>query len=72
LIGKIIHEAPGLLNKAPLFTPIDRVDEVSANRKLQLNETLTHLPEVPTNRIPAKELQASTINEIYEKLMAHV
>ena len=69
-IRKIIHEAPTLLNKAPLFTPIDRVDEVSANRQLQLNEALTQLPEVPTNRIPAKELQASTINEIFEKLMA--
>lgn len=70
-IRKIIHEAPQLLEKVPLFTPIDRVDEVTANRQLQLNESLTHLPEPPQNRVAAKELQASSIDEIYERLMAH-
>lgn len=69
-IRKIIREAPTLLNKAPLFTPIDRVDEVAANRQLQLNEPLSKLPEAPTNRIAAKELQASPIQDIYDKLIA--
>ncbi len=69
-IRKIIREAPTLLNKAPLFTPIDRVDEVAANRQLQLNEPLSKLPEAPTNRIAAKELQASSIQDIYDKLIA--
>jgi glycine dehydrogenase len=70
-IRKIIREAPQLLHKAPLFTPIDRVDEVTANRQLQLNESLTHLPEPPQNRVAAKELQASSIEDIYQKLLAH-
>lgn len=69
-IRKILREAPSLLDKAPLFTPIDRVDEVAANRQLQLNEPLSKLPEAPTNRIAAKELQASSIQDIYEKLVA--
>jgi glycine dehydrogenase len=71
-IRKIISEAPLLLEKAPVFTPIDRVDEVTANRKLQLNESLTHLPEPPQNRVAAKELQASSIDDIYQKLLAQV
>jgi glycine dehydrogenase len=69
-IRKIIREAPTLLNKAPLFTPIDRVDEVAANRQLQLNESLSSLPKAPSNRIAAKDLQASPIQDIYDKLIA--
>ena len=69
-IRKIIRETPQLLAKVPIFTPIDRVDEVTANRQLQLNESLTQLPEPPENRISAKELQASTVDEIYKKLLA--
>jgi len=69
-IRNIIRVAPQLLDKAPIFTPIDRVDEVTANRQLQLNESLTQLPNPPMNRIAAKELQASTIDEIYQKLLA--
>jgi len=59
------------LEKVPVFTPIDRVDEVTANRQLQLYESLTHLPEPPQNRVAAKELQASSIEDIYQKLLAH-
>ncbi|MCB1120056.1 MAG: aminotransferase class V-fold PLP-dependent enzyme [Verrucomicrobiae bacterium] len=69
-IRKLIREAPQLLQMAPVFTPIDRVDEVAANRQLQLNEKLTHLPEPPVNRIAARELQASSIEDIYNKLIA--
>ena len=69
-IRKILREAPHLSDKAPFFTPIDRVDEVTANRNLQLREDLTVLPKIPTNRIAAKELQAISIEEICEKLLA--
>tara|TARA_Y100000588_G_scaffold218514_1_gene232325 strand:- start:1783 stop:4785 length:3003 start_codon:yes stop_codon:yes gene_type:complete len=71
-IRKIIRQAPELLDKAPLFTPIDRVDEVTANRNLQLNEELTALPKIPANRIAAKELQSSSIEDISEKLLSLV
>jgi glycine dehydrogenase len=70
-IRKIIREAPQLLEKVPLFTPIDRVDEVAANRQPQLNESLNQLPGIPTNRIAAKELQSSSIEDIYNKLLTH-
>jgi glycine dehydrogenase len=71
-IKKLITEVPQLLEQVPVFTPIDRVDEVTANRQLQLNEQLTHLPEPPQNRIAAKVLQASSIEEITQKLLAHL
>ena len=37
-IYRIIQERPEVLGKVPLFTPVDRVDEVEANRKLTLSE----------------------------------
>ena len=38
---------PEVLRSAPHFTPIDRVDEVGANRNLCLREKLEHLPSPP-------------------------
>ena len=69
-IQRLIREAPELLHKVPLFTPIDRVDEVAANRQLQLHETLNQLPNIPSNRIAAGELQSSSIDEIFQNLLA--
>jgi len=68
-ILKIIHEKPEVLQNVPLFTPVDRVDEVSANRNPQLFEPLTQLPELPTNRVIAAELQAMAIEDIYQKIL---
>ncbi|MBC9868376.1 MAG: hypothetical protein F7O42_10950 [Opitutae bacterium] len=71
-ILQIIREHPEILNKVPLFTPVDRVDEVAANRQLQLQEPLSGLPKIPVNRIPAPELQAHSIDEIYRKILDQV
>ena len=38
------RDLPQAIKSAPHFTPIDRVDEVSANRNLCLREKLDHLP----------------------------
>ncbi len=65
----IIRKHPDVLHKVPLFTPVDRVDEVAANRQLQLREPLSRLPNIPVNRIPAPELQAHSIDEIYRKIL---
>ena len=50
-IKRLIMSTPEVLNTAPHFTPIDRVDEVSANRNLILMEEINHLPPLPFNRI---------------------
>ncbi len=69
-IKKLITECPQAVVNAPHFTPVDKVDEVTANRNLILSEDLQTLPTLPSNRIRPEELQATPINEIYEKLLA--
>ena len=68
-IKDIIEETPFVLKSAPHFTPIDRVDEVEANRNLRLNEPLDRLPPLPHNRISPSELMRLDICEIKEKLL---
>ena len=50
-IKDIIESHPEIVAGAPHFTPIDRVNEVDANRNLCLSEKLDHLPALPINRI---------------------
>ena len=68
-IKDIIEEAPYVLKTAPHFTPIDRVDEVSANRNLRLHETLNRLPPLPHNRISPAELTRLDVNEIKRRII---
>lgn len=67
-IKKIILEKPTLAKTAPHFTPIQRVDEVSANRLLTLSEELDTLPEIEPNRVNPTELQTAPIQSIVERL----
>ena len=63
-IKDMIENYPEVIAHAPHFTPIDRVDEVSANRNLCLAERLNHLPALPINRIQPRVLLELDINEI--------
>jgi len=67
-IKKLINECPETAKTAPFFTPIDRVDEVTANRNVQLNEDLTALPSVPKNRIPPNELLKMSVEDLLDSL----
>lgn len=69
-IIKLAREHPDVLNSAPHFTPIDRVEEVDANRDVCLSESLDQLPEINPARVSTKELAKLTIPEIYEKVVA--
>ncbi len=69
-ILKLIREHPRVLKSAPHFTPIDRVEEVEANRDVCLSELLTVLPELNTPRIPSKDLAQMPVTEIYESILA--
>ena len=62
-IKDIVETCPQAIKSAPHFTPIDRVDEVSANRNLCLREKLDHLP-LPFNRIKPSILNDLSIPEI--------
>ena len=68
-IKDLIENYPIVVGSAPHFTPIDRVDEVTANRNLCLSETLTHLPSLPVNRIQPKALLALEIDEIKSRIL---
>lgn len=71
-IQQLIGECPAAIATAPHFTPIDRVDEVAANRSLTLYEDLSSLPEFSGNRINPNDLSEMTIEEIKDKIIAQV
>jgi glycine dehydrogenase len=68
-IKEIIESYPQAIKTAPHFTPIDRVDEVSANRNLCLRERLDHLPPLPFNRIKPSILKDLSIPEIKTRIL---
>jgi glycine cleavage system protein P-like pyridoxal-binding family len=68
-IHRIIREHPQVLNKVPLFTPVDRVDEVEANRKLVLKEALQKLPEPLRNRLSPSEIARMPIAEVSRRIL---
>lgn len=69
-IIKLAREHPEALNSAPHFTPIDRVEEVEANRSVCLSESLDELPKINPPRISTRELGKLSVAEIYSKVVA--
>jgi glycine dehydrogenase len=69
-IGKLIREHPEVLKTAPHFTPIDRVDEVAANRELIVSEPLRELRFPPGNRVHPRELLEMDLGELSRKIIA--
>lgn len=70
-IHKIVHETPEVLKTVPHFTPIDRVDEVLANKNLTLSEPLTpNLIPVLPNRVPAQELTGLSKPDVWKRITA--
>jgi glycine dehydrogenase len=69
-IGELIRSNPEVLKAAPRFTPVDRVDEVAANRTLVLSERLTALPPINENRLSPVLLNAMPIAEIKARILA--
>lgn len=69
-IYKMAHETPEVLQTVPHFTPIDRVDEVNANKNLTLSESLTWslIPVLP-NRASAKELAKMGKGDVWKKVV---
>lgn len=69
-ILELIKLNPMVLKAAPYFTPIDRVDEVLANRNPQLSETIKNLPVIHENRISPIELLEKNPAEIVDLIAA--
>lgn len=64
-ILKIVREFPEYLNEVPQATPVGRIDEVGANRKLILSEPLITLPPIYKNKVP----QEVPISDILQKIL---
>ena len=69
-IHQILLNHPEVLNKVPVFTPVDRVDEVEANRKLTLSESITELPAILENLLNPSDLAKLPIQEIHDRIIA--
>lgn len=68
-IIRLVKEHPEVLVSAPHFTPIDRVEEVAANRDVCLSDSLEALPAFNQPRISSRELAKMPVSEIYDKIV---
>jgi glycine dehydrogenase len=68
-IRRMIEEHPEVLLTVPHFTPVDRVDDVSANRNLILSEDLSTLPTVLKNRVHPHDLAQMELSDISERIL---
>ena len=69
-ILKLVNSNPGVLKTVPHFTPIDRVDEVQANKNPVLAEKITaHLPDIIPDRVDADKLRNSTPADLCEHIV---
>jgi glycine dehydrogenase len=64
LMLQLVNTQPTILHTVPHFTPVDRIDEVEANKHLVLSEPLTALPEVLGNRIAPDRLAEMPLDAI--------
>jgi glycine dehydrogenase len=63
-------EHPEVLKTVPHFTPIDRVDEVAANKNPTLTEKITDkLPEILPDRVDVKKLKAMTPRDLVNTIL---
>jgi glycine dehydrogenase len=69
-ILKLVNEHPEVLKTVPHFTPIDRVDEVAANKTPVLGEKITeHLPDIIPDRVDSEKLRKSTAGDLCELIL---
>ena len=70
-IHKMIHEYPQVLTTAPHFTPVGKVDELTANKRPMLSEKIeTKLPSVATDKVAPEILRNMPFGELQEKILA--
>lgn len=61
---QLVDAQPTILLTVPHFTPVDKIDDVTANKQLVLSEPLTALPEVLPNRITPAQLATMPLEAI--------
>ncbi len=68
-IKELLDEAPEVLTTAPHFTPINKVDEVSANKNLVLSEKITELPKLQKNIVSPGVLMEMGAAQVKHKII---
>ncbi|HXH75244.1 MAG TPA: aminomethyl-transferring glycine dehydrogenase subunit GcvPB [Bacteriovoracaceae bacterium] len=69
-ILKLVNEHPEVLKTVPHFTPIDRVDEVAANKNPILADKITaKLPGIILDRVESDKLRNSTPGDLCELIL---
>ena len=68
-IAQILRTHPEVLQTVPHFTPVDKVDEVSANVNLVLSTDLKTLPEVLPNRLSPEALLHMAPGDVATKIL---
>ena len=68
-IKQIIDGHPEVLNTVPHFTPIEKVNEVKANKDLTLTDNFSNLPNLPKDKISALNLQEMPVNNVIQEIV---
>lgn len=68
-ILELVNETPHVLRTAPHFTPVNKVDEVEANKTLIFMEVLKGLPSLYTNVIDPLKLSKMDISTITHEIL---
>ncbi|PON13404.1 glycine dehydrogenase, partial [Candidatus Entotheonella serta] len=68
LMLQLVDDQPTILLTVPHFTPVDKIDDVTANKQLMLSEPLATMPEVLPNRIPPAQLATMPLEAIAEAI----
>jgi glycine dehydrogenase len=70
LMLELVNGHPKVLDTVPHFTPVDRIDEVQANKHLVFHERLTIIPDVLPNRIAPDQLAHMPLPAIADAIRA--
>lgn len=68
LMLQLVESQPTVLLTVPHFTPVDKIDDVMANKQIVLSEPLTSLPDVASNRIAPAQLAIMPLEAIAEAI----
>ncbi len=69
-IHTMIHEYPQILQTVPHFTPVDRVDELRANKQPEFTEKTENLmTEILKDRVSADELRNTPIDKLTQMIL---
>ncbi len=69
-IKTVLKERPDIIATAPHFTPISKVDEVGANKNLNLFEGIKELPTLPKNPFSADAFNKMSVGDLLEKILS--